>query len=211
MRRHSFIHSLTHSFILPPLPSIQHTVKEHLPHAGHEGSQIHQVRPCPTRGPRGWWGDHEDTGPPTLVPKGMWRGLTETLRHTLALSAEPGSAPALGRPPQQRSLRMATSVKGLGKLVPAWLALTPSPMAFGGHPLSHPESSAGFLPPPVSPDPSPSRGQLCPPVLSHCLCSTGQVSDQALLFCPGAIQGTARPRCWDSCAARRHCPGLPCS
>lgn len=52
------------------------------------------------------------------------------------------------------------------------------------------------------------RGRLCLSVLSSCPCVTGQRSDQALLFCPRTIQGTARPRCFDGCVARRHCPGL---
>ena len=101
---------------------------------------------------------------------------------------------------QQRPLRAVHQDGGPGALVSPCRV---SPL------LPRPHCRLGVSPL-VSPSPGPSPGgQPCPPVLSNCPCVTAQVSDQALLFSPRTIQGTARPRCLDSRAARRHCPGLP--
>ena len=96
---------------------------------------------------------------------------------------------SLGGAPQQQPLGMATSVKGLGELVPGWPALAhPCPLASVHSPTQTP--LLAFSLPQVTPSPAQPPGASVLPLGPLKLPPSGwSVSEQALLLCPGAIQG----------------------
>lgn len=190
----SFTHSSIHSFIHSPICYGSNTQWRSSYHVLGIGlPQWTKCSPAPLE-PRGWGNLHGDHACRYKAARGV-----DTRRNTQA-------SPCFGCRAWAGSPR--TGLQGGGpRGTGAWPA-GPCPLMSTLLPRLNCRLWASPSPNRLQPRPLPG-GQLCLSVLANCPCVTGQVSDQALLFCPRTIQGTARPRRLDGRVAKRHCPELP--
>ena len=192
------IHSFAHSFF-PLLPSVQQAVKESPPCTRHEGSQNGPSEPRRVVGMS--QGPTQDHQPWYQRACG---GVSQRHSGTPLLCLQ-----SLGGAPQQQPLGMATSVKGLGELVPGWPALAhPCPLASVHSPTQTP--LLAFSLPQVTPSPAQPPGASVLPLGPLKLPPSGwSVSEQALLLCPGAIQGPPARTAWTAVRPGGTAPGSP--